>query len=194
MRRAAALVAVAAALVPASPAWADGNEPVTMDVNMPDVVASGIGFPVRVTVASDSGALSTATAPLRVRVKAATECGGTFDSTPGAVLLDAPLGSSGTVAGRASTSAFGTFTACAFLEQQGDDRLYAFDDSTSFAVTHGCTTFARRAAATRKSLRQVRKAARHAHGTHRAALQRKAARLHVKLKRASAGQQRACSG
>ena len=193
MRRAAAL-AFLAACVFASSAWAGGGEPVTMDVSMPGVVASGIGFPVRVTVTSDSGALRGATAPLRVRVKAAAECGGTFDSTPGAVLLDAPLGSSGTVAGRASTTTFGTFTACAFLEQQGDDRLFAFDDSTSFAVTHACTTFTRRAVAARRSLRKMRKTLRHAHGAHRAALEHKAARLRVKLKRASAGQRRACSG
>jgi hypothetical protein len=197
MRRAAALTAfaaVAAVLALASSAWADGGEPVTMDVNVPGVVASGIGFPVSVKVTSGSGALSSATAPLRVRVKAATECGATFDSTPGAVLVDAHLGPSGTVAGRASTTTFGTFTACAFLEQQGDDRLYAFDDSTSFAVTHGCTIFTRRAVAARKALRKTRKAARRAHGARRAALQRKAARLHVALKRASTGQHRACSG
>jgi hypothetical protein len=193
MRRAAALALVAACAF-ASSAWADGGEPVTMDVSVPGVVASGIGFPVRVTVTSDSGALSGATAPLRVRVKAATECGGTFDSTPGAVLLDAPLGSNRTVAARASTTTFGTFTACAFLEQQGDDRLFAFDDSTSFAVTHGCTTFTRRAVTARRSLRKVRKAQRHAHGARRAALARKAARLRGKLERVSAGQHRACSG
>lgn len=190
MRRAAALAAVAA-LVLTSAASA-GDEPVTMDVNMPGVVASGIGFPVRVTVTSDPRALGTATAPLRVRVKAAAECGGSFDSTPGAVLLDAPLGANGSAAGRASTTAFGTFTACAFLEQQGDDRLFAFDDSTSFAVTHACTTFTRRAVAARSSLRKVRKQLRHARGAHRAALARKSARLHAKLRRASAGQQRAC--
>jgi hypothetical protein len=192
MRRAAALAAAACALGFASSASADGGEPVTMDVNMPGVVASGIGFPVRVTVTSDSGALSGLTAPLRVRVKAAPECGGSFDSTPGAVLLDAPLGANGSAAGRASTTTFGSFTACAFLEQQGDDRLYAFDDSTSFAVTHACTTFTRRAVAARRSLREVRRAQRHAHGAHRAALGRKAARLRVELERASAGQRRAC--
>jgi hypothetical protein len=189
MGRAVALVTVAAFAL-ACPAFAS-DEPVTMSVDMPNVVAAGIGFPVRVTVTSDPGAL--ASAPMRVRVRAASECGGTFDSTPGTVLLDAPLGPSGQVAGRASTSSFGSFTACAFLEQQGDNRLFAFDDSTSFAVTHACTTATRRAAATRASLRKVRKALRRSHGGHRAALESKAARLRAKLKRAAARQHRACS-
>jgi len=188
MRRALALALVAGCAVVSS-AWADGGEPLTMDVSVPGVVASGAGFPVRVTV---KGALAGATAPLRVRVKAATECGGTFDSTPGAVLLDSPLGSNGTAAGRASTTSFGSFTACAFLEQQGDDRLFAFDDSTSFAVTHACTTFTRRAAAARSSLRKVRGAMRHAHGAHRRTLARRAAGLRHKLGRANAGRRRAC--
>jgi hypothetical protein len=191
MRRALALGLLAACAL-ASSAWADGGEPVTMDVSVPGVVASGIGFPVRVTVTSDPGALSGATAPLRVRVRAAAECGASFDSTPGAVLLDAPLGSNGTVAGRGSTTTFGTFTACAFLEEQGDDRLFAFDDSTSFAVTHACTTFTRRAAAARSSLRKVRRAMHHAHGARRRTLARRAAGLSHELKRANAGRRRAC--
>jgi hypothetical protein len=190
MRPAGIALAVAAALSLASPALA-GDEPVTMNVNIPGVVASGVGFPVRVTVTSDRGALNGATAPLRVRVKAATECGGTFDSTPGAVLLDAPLGSNGTVAGRAATTSFGGFTACAFLEQQGDDRLFAFDDTTSFAVTHGCTTATRRVLARKASLKKVRRALRRAHGAHRTALVRRAARLHTSLKKAMAGRRRA---
>jgi hypothetical protein len=190
MRRALAVALVLGCVV-ASSAWAEGGERLTMGVSVPGVVASGVGFPVRVTV---KGPLTDATAPLRVRVKAAAECGASFDSTPGAVLLDAPLGSSGTASGRASTTTFGTFTACAFLEQQGDDRLFAFDDSTSFAVTHACTTFTRRAAAARSSLRKVRKAMRHAHGAQRRELARRAAGLRHKLGRANAGRRRACNG
>lgn len=186
-----ALAAAALALVPATAARAANGEPVSMTVSMPAVVASNIGFPVTVTVASDPGALS-ATAPLRVRVKAAGECGGSFDSTPGAVLLDAPLGSSGKVSGRALTHVFGSFTACAFLEQQGDDRLFAFDDSTTFAVTHGCTTFSRRVVVDRRALAKTRKAVKKAHGAHKAALQRRAAQLRAKLKKATAGRTQSC--
>lgn len=192
MRRALLAVAVAGvALLPAAAARAS-DEPVSLSVSTPGTVASSIGFPVRVTVTSDPGALGAATAPLRVRVRAAVECGGTFDSTPGAVLLDQPLGPSGKVAGSALTHTFGTFTACAYLEQQGDDRLFAFDDSTTFAVTHPCTTFTRRVLATKRSLGKVRKAMRHAHGAHRAALRRRAAHLRAKVRRANAGRKRKC--
>jgi hypothetical protein len=190
-----ALVALGAAFAcaPAAAGAANG-EVVSMSVSIPAVVPSAIGFPVHVSVSSDPGALSTATAPLRVRVKAAAECGGSFDSTPGAVLLDKPLGPSGKVAGTGTTHVFGVFTACAFLEQQGDNRLFAFDDSTSAKVTHPCTTYTRRVLATKDSLAKVKRALRHAHGAHKAALSRRAAHLRAKLKKASAGRKRTCLG
>lgn len=183
------LAAALLVLLPASAAWADNGEAVSISVDVPAVLASGVGFPVHVTVTSDPGAL---TGPLRVRVRAATECGGTFDSTPGAVLLDTPLGANGKVARTALTHSFGTFTACAYLEEPGDNRLFAFDDSTTFAVTHPCTTYSRRVIATRRSLKKTRKALRHAHGAHRAALSRRATRLRAKLKKAGAGRKRSC--
>lgn len=188
----AVLVGLAASLVPAATVAGAGGEPVTMAVRVPAVAASSVSFPVRVSVTSDPGALDGA-GPLRVRVKAARECGASFDSTLGTALLDKPLGASREVAGSARTHRFGTFTVCAFLEQQGDARLYAFDDSASFAVTHACTTYSRRAAATRRGLRKVKRALRHAHGAHRAELSRKATRLRAKLRRANAGRRRACS-
>jgi hypothetical protein len=186
-----ALAAALSALMPVAAARAS-DEPVSLSVSMPGVVASGSGFPVRVTVSADPGALDAAGAPLRVRVRAAQECGGTFDSTPGAVLLDRPLGPAGKVVGSALTHSFGTFTACAFLEQQGDERLFAFDDSTSFAVTHPCTTFTRRVVATKRSLKRVRRQIRHANGAQRAALRRRSAHLRAKLRRANAGRGRRC--
>jgi hypothetical protein len=186
MTRALLLALAGLALVPAAAA----GEPITLAVSTPAVVASNVSFAVHVTVAADQGALGGA--PLRVRVRAAGECGATFDSTPGVVLVDKPLGPSGKVSGNALTHTFGSFTACAFLEQQGDDRLYAFDDSTAFAVTHPCTTYSRRVIATRRALKRVRRQLRHAHGAHRAALTRRSAKLHRKLARANKGRQRAC--
>ncbi len=193
MRRAALSAAlVLFAAVPAAARASD--EPVSLTVTAPAGVASGIGFPVHVQVASDPGALGTATAPLRVRVKAAGECGATFDSTLGTVLVDAPLGPSGTAAATAVMHSFGTFTACAFLEQQGDDRLFAFDDSTSFAVTHGCTAFTQRAATQRRRLRHLRSAERRAHGARRAKIARTVAKTRVTLRRVNARRLRACHG
>lgn len=188
MRR-AFLLGPALALVFAATAGA-ADEPVTLNVSVPAVVASNVPFPVSVSVAADQDALGPG--PFRVRVRAADECGGTFDSTPGAVLLDKPLGPSGTVSGKGLTHMFGSFTACAFLEQQGDNRLFAFDDSATFAVTHPCTTYSRRVISTKRALKKVRTQLRHAHGAHRAALTRRAARLRAKLGRANKGRKRAC--
>jgi hypothetical protein len=190
MRRALfALAAAALVLLPVIGASADDGEPVSISVDMPAVVASNIGFPLHVIVTSNPGLLP---GSYRVRVRAARECGGSFDTTPGAVLLDKPLGANGKVAATGRTHRFGAFTACAFLEQVGDNRLFAFDDSTTFSVTHPCTTYSRRVVATTPSLKKVRKSLRHAHGTHRQALSRRATRLEKKLKQARAGRKRAC--
>ncbi|HEY7633143.1 MAG TPA: hypothetical protein VH817_20740 [Thermoleophilaceae bacterium] len=183
------LLAAALVLVPVAGASADYGEPVSISVDMPAVVASNVGFPLHVTVTSDPGLL---TGSYRVRVRAARECGGSFDTTPGAVLLDKQLGPNGEVAASGRTHTFGTFTACAFLEQVGDNRLFAFDDSTTFAVTHPCTTYSRRVVAATRSLKKVRKALRHAHGAHRQALSRRASHLEKKLRKAKTGRKRAC--
>jgi hypothetical protein len=108
------------------------------------------------------------------------------------VLLDKPLGPSGRVSGKGLTHTFGSFTACAFLEQQGDNRLFAFDDAATFAVTHPCTTYSRRVISTKRALKRVRTQLRRAHGAHRAALTRRAAKLRTRLGRASKGRKRAC--
>jgi hypothetical protein len=194
-------LAVLVAALGAPAARADGGEPVRLGVDVPGVVASAFPFRVSVHVTADPGALDIRTAPLRVRVRAASECGGSFDSTPGPVLVDQPLrpdpttGSAydGTVSGSALLHTFGDFTACTYLEQQGDGRLFAFEDSTGFSVTHPCTTFTRRASVAGKRLKRTRKAMRRAHGTHRQALARRAAKQRAKLKKAQTGRRRACS-
>jgi hypothetical protein len=189
MRR-AILLAPLLALVFAATALA-ADEPITLDVSVPAVVASNVPFPVSVTVAADQGALGPGS--FRVRVRAAGECGASFDSTPGTVLLDKPLGPGGKVSGKGLTHTFGSFTACTFLEQQGDDRLFAFDDTATFAVTHPCTTYSRRVISTRRALKKVRRQLRHTHRTgKRAALNRRAAKLRIKLHRAGKARKRAC--
>jgi hypothetical protein len=191
MRRLLLAALVGLAMVPAATATV-ADEPVTLNVSVPAVVASNVPFAVGVSVAADPGALGSA--PMRVRVRAATECGASFDSTAGAVLLDKQLGPSGKVAGRGLTHSFGSFTACAFLEQQGDDRLFAFDDSATLAVTHPCTTYTRRVISTKRALKKVRKQLRRARGkAHRGALMRRSAHLRTKLKRAGKAQKRACT-
>jgi hypothetical protein len=187
-----ALAAVAAVLVPAASARAGDGEPVQLSVEVPVIAASNVGFPLVVTVTADRGALDAASSPLRVRVRAARECGASFDSTPGATLLDKQLGSAGRVSGTALTHVFGAFTACAFLEQTSDARLFAFDDSAGFTITHPCTTFSRRAIAAKRALKEVLRSEKRAHGAHRAALHRRAAHLRAKLRRANIGRKRNC--
>ena len=46
---------------------------------------------INVTVTADPGARDSTTAPLRIRARLAGECGGTFDTTPGPVLIDQQL-------------------------------------------------------------------------------------------------------
>lgn len=198
--RALALVLLLAALG-APAARADGGEPVRLGVDVPAVVASASPFGVSVHVTADPGALDIRTAPLRVRVKAATECDGSFDTTPGPVLVDQPLrpdpttGSAydGTISSSALIHTFGDFTACTYLEQQGDGRLFAFEDSAGFSVTHPCTTFTRRARVTAKRLKRTRKAMRRAHGSRRRTLGRRAAKQRAQLKKAQTGRRRTCS-
>jgi hypothetical protein len=198
--RALALAMVAAAALVAPAAQAAGDEAVRLGVDLPDVVASAFPFGVNVHVTADPGALDPRIAPLRVRVRAAAECGGSFDTTSGPVLVDEPLrpdpamgaAYDGTVAGSALIHTFGDFTACTYLEEQGDNRLFAFEDAASFSVTHPCTTFTRRASVTAKHLKRTRKAMRRAHGARRQALARQAARQRARLAKARAGRRQAC--
>jgi hypothetical protein len=195
------LLALAVGALGAPAARADGGEAVRLGVEVPDVVASAFPFRVDVHVTADPGALDIRSAPLQVRVKAAGECGGSFDTTPGPVLVDQQLrpdptsGSAydGTVSASALIHSFGDFTACAYLEEQGDGRLFAFEDSTSFSVTHPCTTFTRRASVAARRLKRTRKAMRRAHGARRRALARRAAKQRAKLKKAQTGRSRTCT-
>jgi hypothetical protein len=202
MRPARALVlALLLAALGAPAARAEGGEPVRLGVEVPDILASAFPFRVAVHVTADPGALDIRSAPLQVRVKAAAECGGSFDTTPGPVLVDRQLrpdpttGSAydETVSGSALIHSFGDFTACTYLEEQGDGRLFAFEDTTSFSVTHPCTTFTRRAGVAAKRLERTRKAMRRANGARRRALARRAAKQRAKLKKAQTGRSRTCS-
>ena len=72
----------------------------------------------------------TAAAPIRIQVKLAPECGGTYQYTAGPVLLDKQLSPqpatghaySAVARGSGKPSAYGVQTVCAWLERgQGDD-------------------------------------------------------------------------
>jgi hypothetical protein len=109
---------------------------------------------IKVHVSADAGALDSAAAPLRIRAKLTGECGGTFDTTPGPVLIDAQLDPqpatgqpyTATARGAGKPIAYGHKTVCAFLEEEGDNRMFANDtvDPPMVDVSKPCTVAAGR--------------------------------------------------
>jgi hypothetical protein len=96
--------------------------------------------------------LDNATTPLRIRVKLADECGGTFATTPGVTLLDQQLNPQPATGkpygvnayGSGAPTSYGERTVCAFLEESGDNRMFANDTSEQVNVSRACTTAAAR--------------------------------------------------
>jgi hypothetical protein len=156
----------------ATVAGADSFNPVRLSISVAPVARLGKPLAVSVRVSADPGALDTATAPLRIRAKLAGECGGTFDTTPGPVLIDAQLNPqpatghaySATARGRGQPTAYGTRIVCAFLEEEGDNRQFANDtaDPPQVRVSKPCTIAARRYDRDRAALARARRQLRHA--------------------------------
>jgi hypothetical protein len=173
----AALVVVAVT-VGAALAGADSFTPVRLGITIAPIARRHAPLAIKVRVSADAGVLDLASTPLRIRVKLANECGGTFSSTPGTTLLDRrlnPQPATGkpfavTVSGSGRPSAFGTMTVCAYLQEQGDQRLFANDTSNQVNVSRACTVTAsrfdtaRRRHKSAKTLTAARKAARRACG------------------------------
>jgi hypothetical protein len=153
--RAAALLALAAA-IPAAAASGDSFTPVRLTVDATPVARLGKPLTVTVGVSADPGALDPR---MRVRVKLATQCGGTFQGTSGVVLVDKPLSPrpafghaySGVVRGSGRPTAYGTYVVCTYLEEEGDNRMFANDNSVQTNVSKACTTAANRYDALRRS-------------------------------------------
>lgn len=152
--RGAALLALAVA-IPAA-AGADSFTPVRLTVDATPVARLHQPFAIAVHVSADPGALPAQT---RVRVKLASECAGTFEGTDGVVLVDRPLSPapafghaySGVVRGSGRPTAYGSYVVCTYLEEQGDNRMFANDTSTQATVSKPCTSAASRYDALRRS-------------------------------------------
>jgi hypothetical protein len=178
-------LAVLLACVPAAPVAADSFQPITLSVSATATARRQAPLPVTVQISADPGALDVAGAPLRIRVKLAGECGGTFDGTTGPVLLDKQLNPrpvyghayATTMTGSGKPNAYGVQTVCAFLEEQGDSRMFANDSSTQVNVSQPCTVSAARYDHARKALRKAERRLRRTHT-------RAARRLVVKRKHA----------
>jgi hypothetical protein len=153
VRRFVVVAAVcSSAALAAGSATADSFTPVVMNIKLAPVARRQAPLRVKVTVTADAGVLDTATAPLRIRVKLATECGGEFATTPGVVLLDKRLNPepatgqpyTGTATGSGKPNRYGVQTVCVFLEEAGDHRQVATDTSDQVNVSRACTVAAAR--------------------------------------------------
>jgi len=155
-------LAVAAALSAAG-AGADSFTPVRLTIEVAPVARRHAPLPITVRVSADPGVLDARTAPLRIRVKLAPECGGTYGYTPGTVLLDKRLhpqpttgkAYSGFAHGAGRPKRYGVMTVCVFLNEQGDQRTFASDQSIQVNVSRACTRAAARYDAARKARRSA---------------------------------------
>jgi hypothetical protein len=150
---AAAVLAVGAVLVAAgTAAVADDITPVQLAVKVAAIGRLHRPLTVSIGVTADPSVLDTRTAPLRIRVKLAAECGGEFAHTQGTVLLDRRLAPQPAY-GRAYTAsargagrprAYGVQSVCVYLEEEGDNRQFATDTSGQVNVSKRCTVAAAR--------------------------------------------------
>jgi hypothetical protein len=175
MRRAGIAVAltISGAVLAGGVAGADSFNPVRLSISVAPVARLSKPLAISVEVSADPGVLDTATAPLRIRAKLASGCGGTFDTTPGPVLLDAELspkpatGQAYSATARAAAgkpTAYGARTVCAFLEEEGDNRQFANDttDPPQVNVSKPCTLVAGRYDRDRAALAHDKRQLRHA--------------------------------
>jgi hypothetical protein len=175
------LVAAGVAALPAATAGGDSFTPVRLSIRVAPVARLHAPLRIAVSVSADPGALDDRSAPLRVRVKLASECGGTYAYTPGVVLLDRRLqpqpatghAYTATALGAGRPSSYGMKSVCAWLEEEGDDRVFASDQSLQVNVSPACTRTARRYDVARhrrrhrlgrRTLARLRRAARRACG------------------------------
>lgn len=171
MKPGAGLLAVFTALLalPASLAAADSFTPVRLAITVAQVARLHASLNVSVAVSADAGVLDTSEGSMRIGVKLAGECGGTFEATPGVTLLSQRLNPQPTIGqayaatarGSGRPAAYGTQTVCVFLEDAAVFRVYANDESDQVDVTPACTTAAARfdtaRAALARAQRQLRR-------------------------------------
>lgn len=163
--KAAALLTGTLLALTAAPAAADSFTPVGLTITVAPVAR--LHQPLRVTVAvtADAGVLDIATAPLRIAVKLASECGGSYPGTPGTVLLDRPLtpqpvtgeAYSAQATGSGRPTSYGAQSVCVFLDEEGDERQFATDTSDQVDVSEPCTARASRYDAARRALARARR-------------------------------------
>lgn len=125
-----------------TPAGADSFTPIRLQIRSPSAARLHRPLTVRVRITADAGVLDTRSAPLRIQVKLARECGGVFGQTPGTVLLNrrlVPQPQTGrayeaAARGTARPRQAGEETLCTWLSEEGDGRVFASDQSVTVLV------------------------------------------------------------
>jgi hypothetical protein len=200
-RGAVAAVCVAATLLLAASATADSYAPIRMTTRVSAVARAHAPLKASVAISADSGVLDVAEGSLQVQVKLATECGGSFETTPGTTLVNAPLNPpphngqaySGSVSGSGRPTDFGTQTLCVFLEDSDVGRVFAHDDSGHVDVSLPCTSAASRYDTAAKALSRARRQLRHTRRkARRRSVQRTIARRRTTANRARRAARKAC--
>lgn len=206
MRRGGAVVlgGLAALLIFAAAAGAALLEPVTITATAPEPqIAAGNPFKLEVAVEAEAGTLDIAAQPLRVRVKLAPECGGSFIGTPGPPALEQvlPAPAAGTaykqlVTGKVTAASPGPEVVCAFLEDD-TERQFATDTEEEVTVLAAgavkqCSAATKQLKAAKKKLKRlehrihkVKKQVKKTDGAHREALVRKLHKLQAHKRKAA---------
>jgi hypothetical protein len=187
----AAAAVGALALISGPPAWADSFTPVGLAIGVAPVARLHAPLAITIGVSADPGVLDGSEGPLRVEVRLAPECGGTFQTTPGTTLLNAALtpppqtgkAYASTVSGSGRPRAYGAQTVCVFLEDTDIGRVYANDESTQVTVSRSCTSAASAYDRARTSLTRARRQLRR---SHRAAVRRRLKKTVAKRARTAA--------
>ena len=174
--------AVSAAIAPLSAfpaglARGDSFTPVRLQIQAQAIARRLQPLRVTVLVSADPGALDDRSGPLRVRVKLAAECAGTYQYTTGDGLIDqrlTPQPSTGhaysaLAKGAGRPSSYGSQTVCTWLVDENDGRVWASDQSVQVDVSQACTLAAARYDKARRRrhhgpLKAPRRAARQACG------------------------------
>lgn len=207
MRRGAAVVlgGLAALLIVAATAGAALIEPVTITATAPEPqLVAGTPFKLEIAVEAEPGALAIVAQPLRVRVKLAPECGGSFIGTPGPAAFEQglPAPAAGAaykqlVTGKVTAAGPGPEVVCAFLED-ATERQFATDTEEEVTVlaagaarkqcsaaTRQLTTAKRKLKRLEHRIAKVKKLVKKAQGAHRKALVRKLHKLQAHKRKAA---------
>jgi hypothetical protein len=157
---AAVLAAAVTAGLIATAARGDGFNPVRMHISVAQVARLHRPLQVKVHVSADPETLNDGGGRVRIQVKLARRCGGTYRYTSGVVLLNKALqpqpgtGSySATARGAGKPTSYGTKTVCAFLDNDYQQFANDTNDPPHVDVSRACTTAAARYDADRRARR-----------------------------------------